>query len=298
MKHILVLSIFLASFFGKAQDNNSLLWKIYEQGKTDTSFLYGSIHIKDKRVFNVNQHFNRVFEKSETVALELHFDSINPFQLMNFIMMKDAQTLKDVMDSTKYKIVKSYFEDTLHTSIQYVERFQPIYTSTLLAEMNATEAADSSQNKQFLDEKFFSDAKAKNKSLIGLEKMEEQMQAFGSLPYKVQAELLYESILEQSKKPKNNPIEELIQMYINQNLIGISDYINDFNQSNSETIKPYEKLLKEKLLDERNLRMISRSLHLIKKGNALIIVGAAHLPGELGLIELYKKRGFIVEALK
>lgn len=297
MKHILIISFILLSFFGKAQDNNSLLWKVYQQGKTDTSFLYGSIHIKDKRVFDVNRHFNRVFEKSNTVALELHFDSINPFQLMNFIMMEDGKTLKNVMDSSKYKVVKSFFEDTLKTSIQYIERFQPIYTSTLLGEMKNT-AVDSNMNDKFLDEKFFSDAKSAGKSLIGLEKMEEQMQAFGSLPYTVQAELLYETVKETNKNPEVNPIEELILMYINQDLNSISEYINDFNQSNSETIQPYEQLLKEKLLDERNLRMVSRSMQLVKTGNTLIIVGAAHLPGELGLIELYRKRGFIVEPLK
>ena len=117
MKYILIISFTLFSFLSKAQDNNSLLWKVYQQGKTDTSFLYGSIHIKDKRVFDVNRHFNRIFEKSSTVALELHFDSINPFKLMNFIMMDNAQTLKDVMDTAKYKVVKSFFEDTLNTSI-------------------------------------------------------------------------------------------------------------------------------------------------------------------------------------
>ena len=298
MKYILIISLSLLSFSGIAQDNNSLLWKVYQEGKTDTSFLFGSIHIKDKRVFDVNRHFKRVFNKSNTVALELHFDSINPFQLMNFIMMEDGQTLKNIMDSSKYTTVKSFFEDTLKTSIQYIERFQPIYTSTLLGEMNKTETADTNMNKQFLDEKFFSDAKANGKILIGLEKVEEQMQAFSSLPYSVQAELLYEAVIETSNSPEVNPIEELIQMYINQDLESISDYINDFNQSGSEAIKPYEKLLKEKLLDERNLRMISRSLKLIKQGNSLVIVGAAHLPGELGLIELYRKRGLKVEPLK
>lgn len=297
MKYLLSILLAFTLFTVKAQEKNSLLWKVYEEGKTDTSFLYGSIHIKDKRVFEVNKHFNRVFDKSKTVALELHFDSINPFQLMNFIMMEDGKTLKNVMDSNKYKTVKSFFEDTLQTSIQYVERFQPIYTSTLLGEMNSTKV-DSNMNKQFLDEKFFSDAKAKGKTLIGLEKMEEQMQAFGSLPYSVQAELLYETIIQTSIDSQLDPVEELIQMYIVQDLEAIAEYINDFNQSDSETIKPYEKLLKEKLLDERNLRMVSRSLPLVKNGNALIIVGAAHLPGELGLIQLFRKRGYKVEALK
>lgn len=295
MKLLITIFLAFATSFSFAQEQNSLLWKIYKDGSTDTSFLYGSIHIKDKRVVDVNPHFKRVYNKSKTVALELHFDSINPFSLMNFIMMSDGKTLKDVMSESKYNTVKLFFEDSLKQSIQYIERFQPIYVSTLLGEMQNT--GTNEQNSQFLDEAIFSKAKEAEKKLVGLEKVEEQMKAFGALPYEVQAELLYETVVQMRENKEDSDIEQLIQMYIKQDLNGISDYINDFNQTNSPTIEPYEKLLKTKLLDERNGRMAQRALPLLKEGNALIVVGAAHLPGKVGLIELLRKYGYKVEAL-
>lgn len=298
MKHlILFFSILSTSFFSIAQDENSLLWSISKEGSTDTSFLYGSIHIKDKRVFDVNSHFNRVFEKSKSVALELHFDSINPFKLINFIMMEDGQTLKNVMDSSKYLIVKSFFEDSLKRPIQFVERFQPLYISTILSEMTARK--DVENNLHFLDEKIFNDAKTEGKNIIGLEKVEEQMQAFNALPYEMQSEMLYESIINirQSINNEQNEIETLTQLYINQDLNGLSEYVNNFNQSGSDLIKPYEQLLKDKLLTERNLRMSDRALPLIEEGTTLIVVGAAHLPDENGLINLLRQKGYTVSPL-
>lgn len=298
MKHlILFFSILSTSFFSIAQDENSLLWSISKEGSTDTSFLYGSIHIKDKRVFDVNSHFNRVFEKSKSVALELHFDSINPFKLINFIMMEDGQTLKNVMDSSKYLIVKSFFEDSLKRPIQFVERFQPLYISTILSEMTAGEHVEN--NLHFLDEKIFNDAKTEGKNIIGLEKVEEQMQAFNALPYEMQSEMLYESIINirQSINNEQNEIETLTQLYINQDLNGLSEYVNNFNQSGSDLIKPYEQLLKDKLLTERNLRMSDRALPLIEEGTTLIVVGAAHLPDENGLINLLRQKGYTVSPL-
>jgi uncharacterized protein YbaP (TraB family) len=47
-------------------------------------------------------------------------------------------------------------------------------------------------------------------------------------------------------------------------------------------------------LDERNATMLDRALPLIEGGNAFIAVGAAHLPGDQGLVELFRKSGYEV----
>jgi uncharacterized protein YbaP (TraB family) len=53
-----------------------------------------------------------------------------------------------------------------------------------------------------------------------------------------------------------------------------------------------------KLLDERNLRMRDASLPLLQRGAAFIAVGAAHLPGENGLLRLFELEGYRVERLE
>jgi uncharacterized protein len=292
MKKILsVLILILAVSFVKAQ-NNSLLWSIVKPGSTDTSYLFGSIHISDARVFNVNKHFNRVFDKSQTVALELHFDSINPFTLLNHVMMEKGLTLQKVMPVEKYALVKSYFEDSLKSPMQFVERFQPIYTSTLIQNQ------DSEPGKS-LDETIFNSAKEQNKHVVGLEKAEEQMNAFSAFPYDVQGEMLYQAVKELMSSAKSeNDFEKLIRLYISQDLEGIADYINKFDYDENPIIKPYSKVFQDKLLIERNHRMVERAIPLINKQCTLIVVGAAHLPSEQGLIELFQKEGFDVKPLR
>lgn len=292
MKKILsVLILILVVSFVKAQ-NNSLLWSIVKPGSTDTSYLFGSIHISDARVFNVNKHFNRVFDKSQTVALELHFDSINPFTLLNHVMMEKGLTLQKVMPDDKYAVVKSYFEDSLKSPMQFVERFQPIYTSTLIQTEGKSTPGKS------LDETIFNSAKEQNKHVVGLEKAEEQMSAFAALPYKVQAEILYQTVIDLMKNSgEDDSMEKLIKLYTNQDLEGITAYINNFDYEDNNIIEPYIEVLTEKLLIERNHRMVERSIPLLKN-TTLIVVGAAHLPGKQGLIELFQKEGFEVRPLR
>jgi uncharacterized protein YbaP (TraB family) len=50
----------------------------------------------------------------------------------------------------------------------------------------------------------------------------------------------------------------------------------------------------EELIDKRNKRMAERSKPLIDKGNAFIAVGALHLPGKTGLVELLRSAGYKV----
>lgn len=292
MKKILTTALLLLVLFLANAQENSLLWSINKPGSKDTSYLFGSIHVSDERVFNVNKHFNRVFDKAEIVALELHFDSINPFELMNFIMMDSALTLQKIMPSKKYSYVKNYFKDSLGQELQYIERFQPIYVATMIQTSGAGMSGIS------LDESIFKRAKESNKQVEGLEKAHEQMSAFSIVPYRAQAEMLYLTIKHMAENSDENDTQKLIEYYINQDLKGLDEMVNDFTFSEETSIKIHSDKLQDALIVKRNHRMLKRSLPLINSKTSLIVVGAAHLIGETGLIELFRKEGYEVKVLK
>jgi hypothetical protein len=54
----------------------------------------------------------------------------------------------------------------------------------------------------------------------------------------------------------------------------------------------------DRLITRRNLRMRDRALPLVERGGALIIVGAAHLPGAEGLLSLLRQSGYAVERVE
>jgi uncharacterized protein YbaP (TraB family) len=55
--------------------------------------------------------------------------------------------------------------------------------------------------------------------------------------------------------------------------------------------------VERELIDKRNLTMHERAMPLIDRGNAFIAVGALHLPGDKGLVELLRQSGYKVTPL-
>jgi uncharacterized protein YbaP (TraB family) len=83
--------------------------------------------------------------------------------------------------------------------------------------------------------------------------------------------------------------KDVLNYYLNQNLDSLSANDND--------AKMPEKFYKAMVLD-RNTRMADRISKFIKDQATFIAIGALHLPGNKGVIELLRKKGFTVEAVK
>ena len=124
-----------------------------------------------------------------------------------------------------------------------------------------------------------------------LEKVQEQIDAFNSIPYGEQAKGLLELIKEeQSAQKANNSTEELIQHYLDGNLDSLIIIATDLQESKF-TNQSFERIF----LIDRNKIMTNRIVPIIKDQSAFIAIGAAHLPGKEGVIQLLREKGYTVE---
>jgi uncharacterized protein YbaP (TraB family) len=116
--------------------------------------------------------------------------------------------------------------------------------------------------------------------------VDEQISAMHSLSYQEQADLLVQSIQDVKEGPKNSDVD-LMKYYIAQNLDSL------LAMSDEQQMPP--KLYKAMITD-RNIRMADRMEVFIQKQGTFIAVGALHLPGPGGVIDLLRKKGYKVEA--
>ncbi len=79
----------------------------------------------------------------------------------------------------------------------------------------------------------------------------------------------------------------MIPLYLNQDLAGLSAMTTEETDASA-------KAFLKRLIDERSQRMLARILPLLGKQTAFIAVGALHLPGQIGLLQLLADRGYIV----
>ena len=127
-------------------------------------------------------------------------------------------------------------------------------------------------------------AKERKKEIRGLEKIEDQMGVFDKIPDSVEAQMLLEMIRDMPEQRKE--FAEMVESYKKEDLSKLGDQI-----SSSEEWKGYEDIM----LVNRNKNWIPVMTAAMKEGPELFAVGAGHLPGSDGIINLLRKAGYKVE---
>jgi uncharacterized protein YbaP (TraB family) len=118
--------------------------------------------------------------------------------------------------------------------------------------------------------------------------LEEQLSIFDELNHNDQISLLRDTLDNAPELKDLN--EELILAYLSGNLDKIYSQSLEMEGGNSELAIR----LRESLIDRRNEKMAKRLVAVLERGDAFIAVGALHLPGKKGLLQLLRDQGYIV----
>ena len=132
------------------------------------------------------------------------------------------------------------------------------------------------------------EANGSNKKINGLETVEFQAQLFDSIPYQKQARDLLNYI--DSADEYFQTMKTLVQVYKEQDL----NKIDELSRKGDATVNDYVDLL----LNNRNKNWVKQMDTLLPAKSLLFAVGAAHLPGEYGVINLLRKNGYTVTPMK
>ena len=93
----------------KAQEEKSLLWEISGNGLTQPSYLYGTMHVGDKRAHDFSDATMKAFKQSKAYAGELNMEEVDQLALLNMMKMPEGESLKDVYSAEEWQQIESYF---------------------------------------------------------------------------------------------------------------------------------------------------------------------------------------------
>lgn len=289
MKKSLFFSILLLLFANCLfAQKNSLLWEVSGNGLKHSSYLFGTYHVLPEGYLKEVPKVNEKFAAAENVVVEMVIDSSKLMELAMITMMPD-NSLTELYDSAEYATVKKYFKENLGVEIAMFNQVKPSAIAVMLA-MQAAPVAEVTSKYEGLpmDLYFATEGKKKGKNIVGLETMEEQMKIlFDHEPLEKQADELLEMIEEKDDVVKS--AADITDAYLTHNL----DSMWEINKS---YIEEHDEL--DYLIDDRNKAWIEKLPDVISAGPSFIAVGALHLPGENGVIELLRKEGFTVKAVK
>ncbi len=277
-----LVSVFLLliSLSVTAQEKNSLLWEISGNGLEKSSYLYGTMHVSKKIAFRLDDVFFDALDQSDMVALEsdpgLWLEKENlmgssPYGAEAGFVTKGFYARSFKVDNPRKEVLGAYlaYEDRIVNNILY----------------RTNEYSQNFEEETYLDMFIYQAGKKFNKPIIALEDMEESAALVGRASLNAIKQKPDEWL--QKKMQQSDPMFLLQDAYRERN-IALLDSID------RAMYTPY---YMKNMLYIRNANMVDRMDSIMRKGKVFSGIGAAHLPGEQGVISLLRKKGYTVRPL-
>jgi uncharacterized protein YbaP (TraB family) len=234
----------------------------------------------------ISDSLKSAISSADKVYLELDMDDM--FQMlgaMSHMTMRDDTTLADLLSPDDYKKVKTYFENKGGLMpFSMMEKFKPLLIESLIMEQSGE-----CENMVVMEQLIMEEAKESDKEIKGLETMDYQLGIFDKIPYKLQAQQLVKVVDNNDETNDENEMKILTQAYRDQQL----DKMDELTKMDP-SIHDFADLL----LYDRNMNWAKKLEGLMAKNSLVVAVGAGHLPGERGVLNLLRKAGYKVEPVK
>lgn len=278
----------IVSFSAQAQKKyQSLLWEITGNGVEKPSYLYGTMHVSDKVAFYLGDPFFEALESVDQVALELEpelwFDEVLGGDFMSGVLGQMGSRSYFGYYSDSWNSLEGSFkqEKNINLRIQNIFKQDPEMANQLL--FRFYDPSGNFEEDTWLDMYIYQSAKKLGKSTLGLETFEESM------------EMMVKS--NQESKDEESPARKLSNEERREIPMKIeSAYRNadlDLLDSLSKISSPPSYL--KYILIERNKNFVAGLDTLIRQKPIFAGMGAAHLPGDEGCIEMLRALGFTVK---
>ena len=277
-------------------NNHGLFWKIEPPNGAAPSHLFGTVHVTDPRVHDLRATVKAALDKAATVivesteALTAADMAKNMFKVAGLMVLPGTQTLDEIIPPDDLAAVKAFYKAEGGYEAHF--KYRP-YMLAMTLSYAPCEVARQTEGLPSLDAAIATKYKSSDAKLAGLETLLEQFTSMSDMPMPDQVDWLLQAIKLRSEI--DDFTETLIRLYLAQETGMLLAWSRDMTirHGNEATWESFKSLL----LDTRNQRMAERALPFIDDGNAFIAVGALHLPGDTGLVQLLRDRGYKVTAV-
>lgn len=275
----------------KVPNAEGLLWRIEKEGQP-VSHLFGTVHLTDPRVTAFPNEVTEALDGSEILALELAAigdlkgeATMTAMSLVRGMNIANKPQLIDFTDEERSRLMRALAARGVPAKA--IQSVKPWFLTILLA----TPACEFERTKlkiDTVDEVIAKRARERSIEVVGLETNIEQLKVLtGIKPW------IYKASLRDMTRAEGrieDVTETLVQLYIDRRVGGLLP-------AYPHILLPEENLkaslgLIDTLMGSRNGLMKERALPLLAKGRTFIAVGALHLSGDGGLVELLRKEGY------
>lgn len=267
-------------------DQNSLLWKISGNGLSKPSYVFGTIHLICQEDFFWNPVMDATFKSVEKICMEMDMDDPQLQMTLAMGMIdKEGKKLSSYFKPEDYEKLTAYASERLkEVPVNVLDMMKPaaVWTTMIMLQYNC-------ETVKSYEVELVTKAKEEKKEILGLETANEQLDFILGMPDSEVVAGINDMVQGKGKAELDAQFADMINAYKKQELNQL------YELSDRETAMKMDKV---KFLDNRNKNWIPKMKDMMAQHSTFFAVGAAHLPGKTGVLQLLKAAGYTVEAVK
>ena len=277
---VMLLSIVsLGLYAGPEQDEDrALFWSIQKNGQA-AGYLLGTIHSEDPRVLEFTEDFLARLKSNDIFAMELVPDLPTLARLTEYMHYPPGQNLESVIGVDRFSDLSSALS-TYSVPVEFINRMKPWAAMMILS-------TPPPETGFFMDLSLSLRASGSGLKVVGLETLEQQLSFLENMPVAMQLSLLDQAIAEFSQVKEVH--DQMVNVYLKNNLPELEALSVEQLQAVGKEASDY---FMDSGIHARNLRMAESLLTHLENNRVFVAVGALHLPGKQGLINLLRQQGF------
>ncbi len=260
------------------------LWKIERK---NPSYLFGTIHMADKRLLDLPDVVIEVIIESDTFYSEVSNKYSSEEWTMNRMLYPENETLEDHLPQGLYHRLEQYL-DRKGIQIGYISSFK---TWAIVIVLSTLDYSNQAAHLPVQDNYLENIAWSEKKTIASIEDPTEQIRAFDVLDDDEQAELLSTTLDLLEDRQPSEVTESLIQAYLSGNATLLAGGL----KNSSDYSSPAEDKISETIFSDRNQIMADRVDSILSKNEEqgfFFAFGSGHFTGEDNVIDKLRSEGY------
>ena len=269
------------------------IWQI-DGGGPQPSYVFAVYDLRDKRALVLPEKAEAAFEDAETLVLEGVIDPYIQAELYEAdnLELADDQTLEELIGARSFGTLKWHMRQS---QLAPNNKTKPWVMWYYLGGANfgffdydsyIDNRADKSQTLWLEDR-----AVETGKRVVSLQSEQELFDVYDKMPLDQQADMLRVRV--DSYRDRTTQVPKM-KLYLDGDLARLHalwhEYLGWLQPATAQT-------LDNRRINDRNAVMVERMLPLMQEQSSFVALGALHLPGEEGILNLLEQRGFTVRPL-
>jgi uncharacterized protein YbaP (TraB family) len=285
---IFLIAIFICVGYSLSYAEKNFLWRV--QSKRNTVYVLGSIHLLKKDVYPLSRTIELAFEESDILAVEADVNDISRLdlqKLMESAFYQGNDSLEKHVSGKTFNVIR---EETARAGLpmDLVYNQKPWFLGLTL---ESIELMKSGYDPNYGIDKYFLSKAEGRKKISELESLDYQINLLAGLNDEEQELFLLYTLRE--LRILVQEVDKLVDAWKSG---AVEKMESTITKSLAEDRRFYT--IYDKLVYKRNRSMAQKIEGYLKtNGTYFIVVGAAHLIGDKGIIQLLKDRGYSVEQL-